>query len=300
MTRRALGRGLSALLSDKPATINEEFTEIDIDLIEANHLQPRTRFDESQLEELAQSIKQNGVVQPILARRIENGQYQIVAGERRWRAAQRAGLQRIPAVVRDIPDEKMLELALIENIQRQELNAIEEAYAYKRLIETLGLTQEAVAQRVGRDRTFITNYLRLLRLPEDIQQLVEDNKISMGHARALLGVDDLEIQRKIAHNIVSQSLSVRETEKAVKRVVEGKSIGETSTQTLRQDEANIRAAEDRLRRRLGTQVRVVPNTKGSGGKVELHYYNDNDLNRLYELLINAQSNNVAHEKAENI
>jgi ParB family chromosome partitioning protein len=300
MTRRALGRGLSALLSDKPAIANEEFTEIDIDLIEPNHLQPRTRFDEAQLEELAQSIKINGVVQPILARRVEGGHYQIVAGERRWRAAQRAGIQRIPAVVREIPDEKMLELALIENIQRQELNAIEEAYAYKRLIETLGLTQEAVAQRVGRDRTFITNYLRLLRLPEDIQKLVEDKTISMGHARALLGVDDQEIQRKIARNIVDHELSVRETERAVKRVVEGASAVATIAQPLRQDDANIRAAEDRLRRRLGTQVRVMRNSKGNGGKIELHYYNDDDLNRLYELLISIQNNNIAQEKPGNI
>jgi ParB family chromosome partitioning protein len=299
MTRRALGRGLSALLSDKPTTANEEFTEIDIDLIEPNHLQPRTRFDEAQLEELAQSIKTNGVVQPILARRVDGGHYQIVAGERRWRAAQRAGIQRIPAVVREIPDEKMLELALIENIQRQELNAIEEAYAYKRLIETLGLTQEAVAQRVGRDRTFITNYLRLLRLPEDIQKLVEDSTISMGHARALLGVDDQEIQRKIARNVVDQRLSVRETERAVKRVVDGVSASATIAQPLRQDDANIRAAEDRLRRRLGTQVRVMRNSKGNGGKIELHYYNDDDLNRLYELLISIQNNNTAQEKPAN-
>jgi ParB family chromosome partitioning protein len=295
MTRRALGRGLSALLSDKPVTASEEFTEIDIDLIEPNHLQPRTRFDEAQLEELAQSIKLNGVVQPILARKIEGERYQIVAGERRWRAAQRAGIKRIPAVVREIPDEKMLELALIENIQRQELNAIEEAYAYKRLIETLELTQEAVAQRVGRDRTFITNYLRLLRLPEDIQRLVEDNKISMGHARALLGVDNAEIQRKIANNTVSQGLSVREVEKAVKRVIEGTRAEEAVQQTSRQNDANIRTAEDRLRRRLGTQVRVTPNTKGKGGKIELHYYNDDDLNRLYDLLINVQSNYISQE-----
>jgi ParB family chromosome partitioning protein len=276
-------------------TASEEFTEIDIDLIEPNHLQPRTRFDEAQLEELAQSIKLNGVVQPILARKIEGERYQIVAGERRWRAAQRAGIKRIPAVVREIPDEKMLELALIENIQRQELNAIEEAYAYKRLIETLELTQEAVAQRVGRDRTFITNYLRLLRLPEDIQRLVEDNKISMGHARALLGVDNAEIQRKIANNTVSQGLSVREVEKAVKRVIEGTRAEEAVQQTSRQNDANIRTAEDRLRRRLGTQVRVTPNTKGKGGKIELHYYNDDDLNRLYDLLINVQSNYISQE-----
>ena len=279
---------MSALLSDKPVTANEEFIEIDIDLIEPNHLQPRTRFDEAQLEELTHSIKLNGVVQPILARRIVGARYQIVAGERRWRAAQRAGIQRIPAIVREIPDEKMLELALIENIQRQELNAIEEAYAYKRLIETLGLTQEAVAQRVGRDRTFITNYLRLLRLPEAIQRMVEDNIISMGHARALLGMDDSELQCKLAHSIVEHGLSVRETERAVKRLIESANATIISNETKHSD-ANLRIAEDKLRRRLGTQVRVLPNSKGSGGKIELQYYNDDDLNRLYELLISAQN-----------
>ena len=275
---------MNALLSDKPATASEEFVEIDVDLIEPNHLQPRTRFDEAQLEELSHSIKLNGVVQPILTRRIAGERYQIVAGERRWRAAQRAGMQRIPAIVREIPDEKMLELALIENIQRQELNAIEEAYAYKRLIETLGLTQEAVAQRVGRDRTFITNYLRLLRLPEDIQRMVEDNIISMGHARALLGVDDSELQRKIARSIVEQGSSVRETEKTVKRIVENANAAVTELKVARHDDANLRAAEDKFRRRLGTQVRILPNSKGDGGKIELQYYNDGDLNRLYELL----------------
>ena len=290
---------MSALLSDKPATSSEEFTEIDLDLLEPNHLQPRTRFDETRIDELSQSIKQNGLVQPILVRRITEGRYQIVAGERRWRAAQRAGLQLIPAIVREIPDEKMLELALIENIQRQELNAIEEAYAYKRLIETLGLTQEAVAQRVGRDRTFITNYLRLLRLPEDIQQLVEESKISMGHARALLGVDDPEIQRKIAHNIVGRGLSVRETERTVKRIIEGASAAAAVHPTARPDDANLRAAEDKLRRRLGTQVKVLPNIKGDGGRIELHYYNEDDLNRLYTLLTSAQSSYLSQEKADN-
>ena len=290
---------MSALLSDKPATSSEEFTEIDVDLLEPNHLQPRTRFDETRIDELSQSIKQNGLVQPILVRRITGGRYQIVAGERRWRAAQRVGLQLIPAIVREIPDEKMLELALIENIQRQELNAIEEAYAYKRLIETLGLTQEAVAQRVGRDRTFITNYLRLLRLPEDIQQLVEESKISMGHARALLGVDDPEIQRKIAHNIVGRGLSVRETERTVKRIIEGASAAAAVHPTARPDDANLRAAEDKLRRRLGTQVKVLPNIKGDGGRIELHYYNEDDLNRLYTLLTSAQSSYLSQEKADN-
>ena len=254
-------------------------------------MQPRTRFDETQLEELAQSIKTNGVVQPILVRKTNGGRYQIVAGERRWRAAQRAGLQRIPSVIRDVPDDKMLELALIENIQRQELNAIEEAYAYKRLIETFNLTQETVAQRVGRDRTFVTNYLRLLRLPEDIQLLVEENKLSMGHARALLGIDDANKQREIARGIIDRNLSVRDTERAVKRVVAG---GESnpppaSTPSERTSDANTRAAESKLRRRLGTQVHILPNQSGEGGKIEVHYYNEADLQRVYEMIMGAQN-----------
>jgi ParB family transcriptional regulator, chromosome partitioning protein len=294
MTRKVLGRGLSALLSETPAgtAANEELREVDIDLIEPNNVQPRTRFDETQLEELAQSIKTNGVVQPILVRKTPGGRYQIVAGERRWRAAQRAGLQRIPSVIRDVPDDKMLELALIENIQRQELNAIEEAYAYKRLIETFNLTQETVAQRVGRDRTFVTNYLRLLRLPEDIQRLVEESKLSMGHARALLGIDDADKQRQIASSIIERSLSVRDTERAVKRVVAGEDssppVASTATNTV--SDANTRAAESKLRRRLGTQVHIVPNQSGSGGgKIEVQYYNENDLQRVYELIMGSQN-----------
>jgi ParB family chromosome partitioning protein len=223
----------------------------------------------------------------LLLRRRGSG-YQLVAGERRWRAAQRAGLQRVPAVVRDIPDNKLLELALIENIQRQELNAIEEAHAYKRLIETLNLTQEMVAQRVGRDRSFITNYLRLLRLPEDIQRLVEEEKITMGHARALLGVDDPDIQRRVARNVMEQTLSVRETERAIKRIIAGVSPSNDPSTPMRRDDANVRAAETKLRRRFGTQVRVLPSQTGTGGKIEIEYYNDGDLDRIYRLLVNAQ------------
>ncbi|HEV2800994.1 MAG TPA: ParB/RepB/Spo0J family partition protein [Pyrinomonadaceae bacterium] len=291
MTRRVLGRGLSALLSETPTTANEELREVDIDLIEPNNVQPRTRFDETQLDELAQSIKTNGVVQPILVRKTDGGRYQIVAGERRWRAAQRAGLQRIPSVIRDVPDDKMLELALIENIQRQELNAIEEAYAYKRLIETFNLTQETVAQRVGRDRTFVTNYLRLLRLPEDIQLLVEENKLSMGHARALLGIDDADKQREIARSVIERSLSVRDTERTVKRVVAGgdSSPSAISTAPEKAIDANTRAAESKLRRRLGTQVHILPNQSGDGGKIEVQYYNDADLQRVYELIMGTQN-----------
>ncbi len=252
-------------------------------------MQPRSRFDEAKLEELAQSIKSNGLVQPLLVRKSVNNSYQIIAGERRWRAAQRAGLQRLPAVVRDVPDEKMLELALIENIQRQELNAIEEAQAYKRLIENLGLTQETVAQRVGRDRTFVTNYLRLLRLPDDIQNLVEESKLAMGHARALLGIDDVVIQREVAKRTLEQGLSVREVERLIKRIIAGESTAETQAVNKEPEEANIRLAESKLRRRFGTQVRVLPNQSGPGGKIEIKYYTESDLQRIYELIISSES-----------
>lgn len=275
---------MSALLSDRPVAANEELLEIDLDLIEPNSLQPRTNFNEEKLEELAQSISSNGIIQPLLVRKIEGGRYQLIAGERRWRAAQRAGVQRVPCVVRDIPDDKMLELALIENIQRQELNAIEEAHAYKRLIETLGLTQEMVAQRVGRDRTFITNYLRLLRLPDDIQRLVEFEKITMGHARALLGIDDVEIQRKLAGKITEQNLSVRETERLIKRVINGTVDAGVVPKVKSIEDPNLKAAEAKLRRRLGSKVNITVNEKRAG-RIEIEFYDENDLNRLYEIIM---------------
>jgi len=284
MTRKALGRGLSALLSETAVTANDDMLEIDINLIDPNSFQPRTRFDEARLEELAQSIRSNGIIQPLVVRRMGAGRYQLIAGERRWRAAQRADLLRVPVVIRDVPDDKILELALIENIQRQELNAIEEALAYKRLIETLNLTQEMVAQRVGRDRTFITNYLRLLRLPEDVQRLLEEEKLSMGHARALLGVDDVEMQRELAKNIIKQKLSVRETERAIKRIINGGNISTPIQITPKREDPNLRSAETKLRRRLGTQVRLLPSQTGTGGKIEIEYYSETDLQRLYQII----------------
>jgi ParB family chromosome partitioning protein len=283
MTRRALGRGLSALLSDRPATTSEEMVEIDLDLIEPNNFQPRSNFDEERLEQLAQSIRANGIIQPLLVRRSSNEKYQLVAGERRWRASQLAGLQRVPCIIKDIPEDKMLELALIENIQRQELNAIEEAHAYKRLIESLGLTQEMVAQRVGRDRTFITNYLRLLRLPEDIQQLVEKEQISMGHARALLGVDEPDIQRKLAKDVIDKGLSVRQTERTIKRIVQGvETIG--NAPPIKED-PNFKSAEDKLRRKLSSKVQILVSQKNNGGKIEIEFFDNNDLNRIYEIIM---------------
>ncbi len=221
MARKVLGRGLSALLGEETYEFNNTgFLEIEIDLIEPNSQQPRSRFTEEGLNGLAQSIRANGVVQPIVVRR-KGSRFELVAGERRWRASQLAGLQKIPAVIKAVADEKLLELALIENIQRQELNPIEEAKAYKNLIETIGMTQEMIAERVGKNRTIITTFLRLLKLPVDIQKLIEEEKISAGHARALLMSSDADSQRRLARKVIELSLSVRETERAIKRINRG-------------------------------------------------------------------------------
>ena len=286
MNRKALGRGLDALLGDEFTKKNQEqLIEIDLDLIEPNAKQPRTRFADEKLEELAQSILANGIVQPILVRR-RGARYQLIAGERRWRASQKAGLQRIPAIIREVADEKLLELALIENIQRQELNPIEEARAYKNLIETIGLTQEMVAERVGKNRTVVTTCLRLLKLPKDIQQLVEEEKISAGHARALLMSSDTESQRRLANKIIEMSLSVRETEKAIKRLGKNESQTIDKTSISLKKDANINAAETKLKRYLGTQLQIHPDGKGTGGKIEIEYYSDSDLDRIYRLILN--------------
>lgn len=285
MNRKALGRGLNALLGDNTSnSAGGEFLEIDLDLIEPNSEQPRSNFAEEKLEELAQSIRTNGIVQPIVVRR-RGGKYQIIAGERRWRASQKASLQKIPAVIKDVADEKLLELALIENIQRQELNAMEEARAYKNLIENLGLTQEMVAERVGKNRTVITTFLRLLKLPTDIQKLVEKEQITAGHARALLMAENAEAQRRLAQKVIEMSLSVRETEKAAKKLDKENSQITEKKSIKSQIDANVRAAETKLRRHLSTQVRILPDGKGTGGKVEIEYFSESDLDRIYRLIL---------------
>src|SRR6185437_41113 len=282
MNRKPLGRGLSALISTAPSPQDhEELREIEIDLIRPGEQQPRNTFDEAKLQELAQSIRATRIIQPLLVRR-RGGLFELVAGERRWRAAQMAGLTRVPAIVREIPDENLLELALIENIQRQELNAIEEANAYRRLIESLGLTQEEVAQRVGRDRTFITNYLRILKLPNEIQSLLEQEKLTFGHARALLGVADPQMQRRLAQRIHKNNWSVRETESRIRNLNSPQPAAVTTPE--RQVDPNLRAAEAKLRRRFGTQVRIVPAKAGSAGRIEIEFYSADDLNRVYDLL----------------
>jgi ParB family transcriptional regulator, chromosome partitioning protein len=288
MTRKPLGRGLGALISTASSPQDsEEVREIEIDLIRPGQQQPRTSFNEAKLEELAQSIRASGIIQPLLVRR-RGGLYELVAGERRWRAAQLAGLSRVPVIVREIADENLLELALIENIQRQELNAVEEANAYKRLIESLDLTQEEVAQRVGRDRTFITNYLRILKLPTEIQTLLEQEKLSFGHARALLGVADPHMQRKLAQRIFKNNWSVRETERRVRQLSSGTAEPKPAALAHTED-PNVRAAESKLRRSLGTQVRIVPAHAGSPGRIEIEFYSSEDLNRLYDLITSAET-----------
>ena len=287
MTKRPLGRGLSALLSSTTSPMaREELLEIDIDLIRPSQRQPRTTFDEAKLKELAQSVSTSGIIQPLLVRR-RAGIFELVAGERRWRAAQIAGLRQVPAIVREIPDDQLLELALIENIQRQELNPIEEANAYKKLIETLGLTQEQVADRVGRDRTVITNYLRILKLPMEIQEFLETERLSFGHARALLGLASGNLQRRLAQRIVKNNWSVRETERRVRRLSQERQPS-AKPKTFQPD-PNFQAAAIKLRRRLATQVRILPSTPNTPGKIEIEFYSVADLNRLYDLLMPAGS-----------
>lgn len=277
---------MSALLGDEPpATAGDVISpEIDIDLIEPNPEQPRTRFTEANLEELTQSILANGVVQPIVLRQV-GGRFQIVAGERRWRASQRAGLRRIPAVVKEVSDDKLLELALVENIQREELNPIEEAKAYRKLIDTLGLTQEMVAERVGKDRTLITTSMRLLRLPNEIQRVIEEGGLSAGHGRALMMTDDPKIQRVVANSAIDHKWSVRETERAVKRAGSEKPQTNANKGVSRSNDANVKTAETKLMRTLNTNVKILPGKKGSGGKIEIEYYGTDDLDRIFQLLI---------------
>lgn len=288
MARQPLGRGLSALLGDAPAEKTEtSINEVDIDLIDPNPDQPRTRFVESALDELAKSIESNGIVQPVVVRR-KGIRYQIVAGERRWRAAQRAGLRRVPVTVRDIADEKLLEIALIENIQRQELNPVEEARAYRKLIDTIGFTQEELSDRVGKERSLIATSLRILKLPQDILQLIEEEKLTAGHGRALLLSDDVATQRQVARSVIEHWLSVRETERMIKRAGAKQTQTADRTKVTSAKDANVRLAETKLMRALGTNVKITPTGKDGAGKIEVEYYNSNDLDRLFQRMMNSQ------------
>lgn len=283
MSRKALGRGLNALFT-QGSPLGHELMELDIDRIDPGDVQPRSIFKESKLEELAQSIRHNGIIQPLVVR--HNGdRFQIIAGERRWRAAQKAGLHRVPCIVKQASEENSLELSLIENIQREELNPIEEANAYKKLLERRDLTQEELARRVGKDRSSITNALRLLKLPLEVQRLVEEEKLSMGHARTLLAVDSVEQQTSLAAEIVTKALSVRETERLVKRAQSSSSGRARKRQTVSNntEAPNILAAETKLSKRLGAPVKI--RLARTGGVVEIKFSSSDDLARLFDTLM---------------
>ncbi len=291
--RPALGRGLSALIRDTappppreaPPVDRGRPTELDIDLLSPNPRQPRLHIDDARLEELAQSIRANGVIQPIVVRHVTAaadpaGTYEIVAGERRWRAAQRAGLLKVPVAVRDVPDDKLLEVALIENIQRENLNPIEEAQAYRSLSEDLHLSQESIAEQVGKDRATVANYIRLLRLHAEIRTALSDGALSMGHARALLSLTDEAAQRRVGRDVIARGLSVRETEALVRHETAPKP---DAADTLKPKvDPNTRAAEEQLKLALGTRVRII--RKGKGGRIEVDFANEQELQRLYEKL----------------
>ena len=286
--RKALGKGLSALLGPKPTQAPErpeareaieEVLQIPVDQIDPNPLQSRTIFQADRLQELAQSIKANGVIQPLVARRRGN-RYQLVAGERRWRASKLAGLTKVPVIVQELSDEQLLEITLIENIQREDLTPIEVAHAFERLVKDLGLSHEEIASRTGKDRSTITNMLRLLRLPVDLQQLLSEHRLSMGHARAILGLPTEELQRQVAEKASSQGLSVRQVERLIQRMTlsrEPKSVDEVL------EDPNVKAAVAELERVLGTRVRIVPKSE-QRGRIEIEYYSPEDLDRIYELI----------------
>ena len=277
--RKALGRGLSALIpdADKLNDKDEQFFQCPVEIIEPNPHQPRQQFSPQELEEMVASVRNNGIITPLLVSKTGAG-YQLIAGERRWRAAQKAGLRRVPVVVREVTPSESLELALIENIHRKDLNPIEEAVAYAKLLEETGITQDTLAKRLSKDRSSITNFLRLLKLPAKIQQDVIDSRLSMGHARLLAGVKKSEDQWALRNTIIKSGLSVRQAEALAKR-------GTGSTDIKLKGSAKdpyLRSLEDSLKRSLGTKVEIKK--RGKKGTVVVHFYSDDELGRLLEQL----------------
>ena len=282
--RKALGRGLSALLgTPTPETEvdTEKLREIDIDRIVPNTQQPRKYFNEEALNELADSIRAHGLIQPIIVQPLPDNLFQLIAGERRWRAAQKAGLMRLSAVVRDSTSDASLEIALIENLQREDLNPIEEAQAYEKLIVEFGLTQEEVARRVGKNRVTITNMLRLLRLPPEVQQWISEDRLTTGHAKALLSLSDLSSILDVARKIIQGSYSVRQAEMLVSRL--GKGGTQDATETSEAVDPNVKAAIHALEQALGTKV-TIQESHGKG-RIELHFFSPEEMHRLYDGLM---------------
>ena len=292
--RQALGKGLSALIPDAAdaLAVPRASLEVDVDQLEPNRYQPRTQVDSARLEDLARSIRANGVIQPIVVRKLESSaragreRYQIIAGERRWRAAQLADLTRVPVIVKDVADsdrKRQLEMALIENIQREDLNPMEAAAGYQRLVDEFRLTQDDIAAQVGKDRATVANYLRLLKLPEEVRGNVASGALSMGHARAIVALTSDADQRRLARDVVSRGLSVRETEALVKKALGDKAPGNAPGAPLaKKKDVHTRAAEEQMKIALGTPVEIK--RKGKGGKIEIAFANETELQRLYEYL----------------
>jgi ParB family chromosome partitioning protein len=287
--RPALGKGLSALIPDADAIAAQRSAlEVDVDQLEPNHYQPRGAMDDARLEDLARSIHANGVIQPIVVHRIKSetsgrDRYQIIAGERRWRAAQRANLSKVPIVVKEVAvtdRKRLLEMALIENIQREDLNPMEAAAGYQRLVDEFHLKQEEIAAQIGKDRTTVSNYLRLLKLPEEVRGNVASGALSMGHARALVALPAENDQRRLARDVVSRGLSVRETEALVKTALTP-ARKEPGAEKNKKD-VHTRAAEEQLHLALGTQVEI--RRKGRGGTIAISFTNETELQRIYEYL----------------
>jgi ParB family chromosome partitioning protein len=282
--RKALGRGLSSLIPDAPPPAAPGVLQIDVDLIAPNPQQPRKSFDEGTLDELAASIQAHGVLQPVVLSR-DGERYRLIIGERRWRAAMQAGIKKIPAILRDADDRERLEMALIENLQRQELNALEEARAYQLLVDEFQLAHEELARRVGKSRSYVSNLLRLLNLDQFVRELVTTGRLSMGHARALAGLADPAAQKQAAETVVKRSLSVRETEALVSRLArrDGAEDGEgAGERTKSRKDPNVRAAEEKLKRAMGTEVRITGGPEK--GRIVIEFVSARELQRLFEML----------------
>ena len=293
--RNALGRGLGALLEDAPTSLHKEvlatevkvvnsINEIDLLDIEVNPFQPRTQFDEESLAELAESIKVQGIIQPITVRRLSERKFQLIAGERRYHASKIAGILRIPAYVRTANDQQMLEMALIENIQRENLNAIEIALSYQRLLSECDLRQEDLGDRVGKKRSTVTNYLRLLKLPPDVQAAIRDGKIGMGHARALVNIENIDLQLDIYKRILKDDLSVRKVEELVKKLknreIESDKNEPHGKPTL---SFELKQVQDKLSSHFGSRV-LIHHENGNKGNIKIPYLSHEDLNRIIEIL----------------
>lgn len=282
MTKKALGKGLGAFIPEEFGILKEDrYAEVEIEKIRPNPRQPRTVFDEASIDELAGSIRETGIIQPLLVVP-QDDYYQLVVGERRWRAAQKAGLRVVPVIVRNMPEDKQLEVSLIENIHREDLNPLEIAEAFERLVGQLGLTQQEIADKVGKDRASVANYIRLLKLPEDIKKFIREEKLSMGQARAILALEDEELQRKVALLTVEKSLSVRETEKLVQRYKEKPPRAQKSL-----EDPDLKALEEELIRWLGTKVTI--SGQRNKGTIRILYFSLEELNRIYDRIKGVKS-----------